>query len=462
MNHAAAVQDDRLSADIASKLHSRLLVMSRSPSEYYNLRWGLTNKGYRNFDIVDNLPDFVAALARSTPDVVLAASTLDATQRDAIAEAAGAGLSEGGRLLSFETIPEEWATPLDGYRPIRIDSLRGKIRPADVPINIELELISRCNARCIFCPIQHMERLGRTMSPDVLDRTLALAKQLPASLVYLCGVGEPLLYKGLAGVVRRIATEIGCPVGVNSNGQLLDGARFRELLDAGLSMVNVSVNGTSDGVYAEHMKYLDRDRVSRNLEEILKIKPEAVSLQAVVTQKNHHELPGLVEYWAGRGVRVFTFNECSNKSGFLEGYEALRYTDMASLAARIAKIDTDAWISFNSCSFAVKQTGPFLCRVPLNFLSVDVSGNLLHCMHDFDGETSYGRFADFTPEQVRAMLLERVNARPEICTACNACELDPAKVLWRGQVVLERNVFPDGTAPWEQALRQTAGSVARH
>ncbi len=219
-------------------------------------------------------------------------------------------------------------------------------------------------------------------------------------------------------------------------------------------MVNVSINGTSDGVYAEHMKYLNRDKVSRNLEEILRIKPEAVSLQAVVTAKNHHELPGLVEYWASRGVRVFTFNECSNKSGFLKGYDELRYTDMASLAERMAKLDTDAWISFNSCSFAVKQTGAFLCRVPLNFLSVDVSGNLLHCMHDFAGETSYGLLADFAPEEVRELMLRRVNARPAICNGCNSHELDTSKVIWRNQVVMERNVFPEGAAPWEHALQR--------
>jgi MoaA/NifB/PqqE/SkfB family radical SAM enzyme len=446
------VMDAALRPEIASKLQSRLLVMARCPSEYYNLRWGLTNKGYRNFDIVDNLPDFVAALSRSAPDAVLVASTLDAVRQGEVARAVGTQL--GRRVFPFEASPNEWAVALEDYRPIRIDTLQGKIKPKDVPINIELELVSRCNARCNFCPIADMSRLGKTMTADVLDRTLTLARELPASLVYLCGVGEPLLYKGLASVVRRIATEIGCPVGVNSNGQLLTGARFRELLDAGLSMVNVSINGTSDGVYTEHMKYLNRDKVTRNIEEVLRIKPEAISLQGVVTAKNHHELPDLVEYWAGRGVRVFTFNECSNKSGFLKGYDELRYTDMKSLAERMAKLNTDAWISFNSCSFAVKQTGAFLCRVPLNFLSVDVQGNLLHCMHDFAGETSYGRLADFTPDEVRELLLKRVNARPGICNGCNSHELDTSKVIWRGQIVTERNVFPEGDAPWELALRQ--------
>lgn len=132
--------------------------------------------------------------------------------------------------------------------------------------------------------------------------------------------------------VRTISTEIGCPVGLSSNGQLLTGARFRELLDAGLSMVNVSVNGVSGDVYGTHMKHLDRATVNRNIEEMLRIKPNAVSLQGVITQQNHHEIPELVRYWTDKGVKVFTFNQCSNKSGFLEPGGG-RYTRSAPVSA---------------------------------------------------------------------------------------------------------------------------------
>lgn len=439
---------------ISAKLHARILVVARSAEQYYNLRWGMVNKGYRNFDVLESLAALDRALDEGLPDMILVSSSPGDALLSAV-KALVSGRTDASVPIQAIAMPEaEWSQPLDKFLPIEVDTIQGRIRPSDIPLNIELELISRCNARCNFCPIQDMDRLGNTMSDEVLDPILERIAQVDTALVYLCGVGEPLLYKNLVDVVRRISTEVGCPVGVNTNGQLLTGARFEELLDAGLSMVNVSINGTSNGVYEEHMKYLDRDKVTRNLKEVLKIKPEAVSLQGVVTRKNQHELPGLVDYWAGLGVRVFTFNECSNKSGFLQDYAALHYADIDDLSARMAALQNDAWVSFNSCNFGVKQTGAFQCRVPVNFLSIDVHGHLSHCMHDFAGETSYGTFSDIPLAELPDLMMRRVEARPKICDTCNACDLKPAKVIWRGDVVVERNVFTPGTTLWETVLQE--------
>ncbi|HEY0371780.1 MAG TPA: hypothetical protein VGD79_07245, partial [Thermoanaerobaculia bacterium] len=204
----------------------------------------------------------------------------------------------------------------------------------------------------------------------------------------------------------------------------------------------------------------DRATVHRNIEEMLKIKPNAVSLQGVITQQNHHEIPELVRYWTDKGVKVFTFNQCSNKSGFLRNYAALWYDDMPSLSARIADVNGDSWISFNSCNFAVKQEEFFLCRVPLNFVSVDVEGNILHCMHDFASETSYGKFADFRPPELRELLMRRIQSQPRICDGCNSSILHPEYLLWNGTVVPERNIFEHGVSPWEVTLAGNAGWAA--
>ncbi|GAB5449589.1 radical SAM protein [Gymnodinialimonas sp.] len=443
-----------LPRDISAKLFARILVVARTPEQYYNLRWGMVNKGYRNFDVVESLEELATAWDDATPDMILVSSSPGDSLLASVQNLVAAKSAKPIMIHSVMMPDAEWSQPLGAFVPIEVDTIQGRIQPSDIPLNFELELISRCNARCNFCPIQDMDRLGNTMSDEVLDRILERIAQLDTSLVYLCGVGEPLLYKKLVDVVRRVSTEVGCPVGVNTNGQLLTGARFEELLDAGLSMVNVSINGTSNGVYEEHMKYLDRDKVTRNLKEVLKIKPEAVSLQGVITARNQHELPGLVDYWANLGVRVFTFNECSNKSGFLQDYAALHYADIDDLSARMAAEQNDAWVSFNSCNFGVKQTGAFQCRVPVNFLSIDVHGQLTHCMHDFAGETSYGTFTDIPVDQLPDLMMDRVGAKPRICDTCNACDLKPAKVIWRGDVVVERNVFAPGTALWETALHE--------
>ena len=445
-----------MQAEIEAKLHANVLVIAKERSDYYGLHWALTIKGYRNFEIICSLSDLEAMPGPSTPDCILISSAFDEGERTAVEELIARRIGGDQPLHTFDIIGEDRRIPLRDYSPFTLDTLKGRVDPDMIPINIELELTSRCNARCVFCPIDDMARVNRTMSREVLDAILARASELPPALIYLCGVGEPTLYRGIVDVVRTISTEIGCPVGLNSNGQLLNGERFRELLDAGLSLANVSINGVSDDVYGTHMKHLDRATVHRNIEEMLRIKPNAVSLQGVITRKNHHEIPELVRYWSEKGVKVFTFNQCSNKSGFLKNYDQLWYDDMPSLSARIAAVNTDSWISFNSCNFAVKQEEFFLCRVPLNFISVDVEGNILHCMHDFASETSYGKFADYAPPQMRELLMRRVYSQPRICDGCNSSILHPGYLIWNGQVVPERDIFAKGVSPWETALAGNA------
>lgn len=439
-------------ADIAARLHANLLVIAKERSDYYGLRWALTIKGYRNFEIIYSLDELASLPGRTAPDCILVSSAFDEDERAALGAEIARRTGAADRVHTFDILGEDCRIPLRDYTPYKLDTLKGRIDRDRIPINIELELTTRCNARCVFCPIDDMARVNRTMTREVLDGILARAKELPASLIYLCGVGEPALYKDIVDVVRTISTEIGCPVGLNSNGQLLSGERFRELLDAGLSMANISINGVSDDVYGSHMRHLKRSTVHRNIEEMLKLKPNAVSLQGVITKQNHHEIPELVRYWSEKGVKVFTFNQCSNKSGFLANYDALWYDDMPSLSARIADVNADSWISFNSCNFAVKQEEFFLCRVPLNFISVDVEGQIRHCMHDFASETSYGKFADYAPTEMRDLLMRRVDSRPRICDGCNSSILHPEYLIWNGHVVPERDIFEKGASPWETAL----------
>jgi hypothetical protein len=97
----------------------------------------------------------------------------------------------------------------------------------------------------------------------------------------------------------------------------------------------------------------------------------------------------------------------------------------------------------------------FLCRVPVNFISVDVEGNILHCMHDFASVTQYGKFQGRDPHELRELLKHRVMSRASICDGCNAPHQEINYTIWRGQRVLERNLF-EGVAAWEATLMRTA------
>jgi MoaA/NifB/PqqE/SkfB family radical SAM enzyme len=111
---------------------------------------------------------------------------------------------------------------------------------------IQVEVTTRCNAACIYCP--------RTAYGDAWqDRFLpleAFRHLLPAlrktRLVHLQGWGEPFLHPDFFRIAA-LAREAGCRVSTTTNGMLLDEAKLRQLIASGIDIVAFSLAGSETG-----------------------------------------------------------------------------------------------------------------------------------------------------------------------------------------------------------------------
>lgn len=108
---------------------------------------------------------------------------------------------------------------------------------------MQVEVTTRCNASCLYCPHGVMPVTGRDMETQVFEKLVpAMAR---ARLVYLQGWGEPLLNPHLPDWVET-ASRQGCRVGTTTNGTLLTSEMARRLTDAGLDILTISLAGTDD------------------------------------------------------------------------------------------------------------------------------------------------------------------------------------------------------------------------
>ncbi len=119
---------------------------------------------------------------------------------------------------------------------------------------LRISVTDRCNFRCRYCmPRGSLSDRFRFLPRDqLLDfDELARVAQIFASLgvrkVRLTG-GEPLLRAELPALVRRLAAIPGLSVVLTTNGSLL-GRHARELADAGLDRVTVSLDSLDDEVF---------------------------------------------------------------------------------------------------------------------------------------------------------------------------------------------------------------------
>ncbi len=143
---------------------------------------------------------------------------------------------------------------------------------------IEVKPITGCNLNCIYCSVDAGQRpVDFVVEKDYLIEELVKLIKCKASdniEVHIGAQGEPLLYKDLSLLLRDISAipEVK-RISMDTNGTLLSPKKVDELLEAGLTRFNLSINSLSQdaarqiaGAYysAEHIMDLCRYIVSKN------------------------------------------------------------------------------------------------------------------------------------------------------------------------------------------------------
>ena len=108
--------------------------------------------------------------------------------------------------------------------------------------DLRLSLTDRCNLRCTYCmPAEGLDWLPKPelLTDDELVRVAGVFARAGVTTVRLTG-GEPLLRRGLPGLVSRLA-ELGLTLSLTTNGLGLE-RQAGALREAGLARVNVSLD----------------------------------------------------------------------------------------------------------------------------------------------------------------------------------------------------------------------------
>jgi len=281
---------------------------------------------------------------------------------------------------------------------------------AACPLNIDLELTSRCNLRCTYCKRTEMQArkvLG------VSDMDFALARrildevdgQTPA--VKLNIRGEPLLYDRIVEVVALCKRRGVREVLMNTNGMLLTEDLAGRLLGAGLDTIIFSFD------FADKER-LEANRVGARFETIV------ANIRGAARQKRSgghkgvklrantffdtdlaREVAALRELW-GDDIDEFTISKVNP-------------------TYRATNIDLDA------CAGHFDAIG-WQCPQPWQRLGVFSNGDVIFCCTDFEGRMKVGNAKETSihdlwhapkVQEVRRLHLERQGYRIPMCRTCH-------------------------------------------
>jgi cyclic pyranopterin phosphate synthase len=178
--------------------------------------------------------------------------------------------------------------------------------------DLRISVIDRCNYRCPYCmPAEiygdSFEWLPRQhwLTPGEIRRVAGLFTQLGVTKLRITG-GEPLLRRDIVEIVRGLSSVPGIEdVALTTNGTLL-AERARELADAGLKRITVSLDSMDEEVFRAMSGHRgELASVLTGIEAAKAAGLDPIKINVVVQRgKNDHTVLDLLGHFRGTGVIV--------------------------------------------------------------------------------------------------------------------------------------------------------------
>ena len=188
------------------------------------------------------------------------------------------------------------------------------LRPKGNLARVYVEPTNRCNLECRTC-IRNVwdEPLG-LMQWEVFERFLeGIQAFSPMPTVFLGGFGEPLVHPQLVEMVRQVK-RAGVNAELITNGILLSEAISSQLIETGLDVLWISIDGVTPESYADVRLGASLPTVLDNLDTLMRLRSLAstrkpqVGFAYVAMKRNIQELPDLIRLGIIKGIERFSIS----------------------------------------------------------------------------------------------------------------------------------------------------------
>jgi MoaA/NifB/PqqE/SkfB family radical SAM enzyme len=274
-----------------------------------------------------------------------------------------------------------------------------------IPSSVEIELTNRCNLACVQC-IRSQGLKPYQLGDIKFGHYRKILAQFPHLLsICLNGFGEPLMHPHFLDIVAYTRAVLPwAKIFIYSNGTLLTSELASQLLESGLTEINVSIDAAKPETYRKVRRGGELEVVHENVSQLLSRRRAAgaklplVGVNFVMLNDNEGELVPFIEQAANLGV---DFVNCISYASYDWGFQNLRSPesyrrelalarkrlDELKLKCRAFPSDDLSWTSPDQafdCDFFWGQS-----------LRVTFDGNLtLGCCTPFKETYSYGNLLE--------------------------------------------------------------------
>jgi MoaA/NifB/PqqE/SkfB family radical SAM enzyme len=274
------------------------------------------------------------------------------------------------------------------------------------PFLAQLVVTRRCNLSCTYC--FEFDKSSTPVPYDVLEQRIRKLKELRTWVVCLIG-GEPTLHPDLVKVVRRLREMRFPRRQIITNGYRLTADLIEELNSAGLTDLQLSVDGVHRN--ADTIKVLDI--LTPRLETLARHARFQVTLNAVIGSAPPQEAIEVVEFARARGFRprVLLIHDKSGRVK-LSPEELAAYQQVKKILGENGKDGGDY-----RERLIHEGAAPFRCRAGSRYLYVDEFGSVRWCSQTRDHFSK--PLLDYTLDDLRGQFHTPKSCNPGCSIGCS-------------------------------------------
>lgn len=157
------------------------------------------------------------------------------------------------------------------------------------PYCVQIENTSLCNMSCIFCAHESMRRKQSFMKASLYEHIIDQCAELKVFQIHLGGYGEPLMDEGYVSKLRYAKSKGIKRVFSVTNGVLLNEEISRNIIEAGLDYLGISIDAVTNQTYGRIHRIIGSgkplhlyDQVHENIETLVRLKKEMGSQKPLI------------------------------------------------------------------------------------------------------------------------------------------------------------------------------------
>lgn len=257
------------------------------------------------------------------------------------------------------------------------------------PQTINFEITAACDAKCIHCPRQDMDRPMKAMPMPIYERLIDQAHELGVPRLCPNGYGEicTIPMDKLAPYFNYISQKkYRFRVLINTNGNRMNEERADLFIKHGVSLINVTIDGATAATAESIRVNLNFNQIEENIKRLLAMrkargkKYPKVRVGMVAMAQTIPEIPQFLEKWRGIAdfVGIGSFSSRLNTVA-----KANRETELVQIG-----------------SAASASPKPAACVLPFKDLNIWADGKAVLCCEDWNEELVVGDLATQTLREI--------------------------------------------------------------